>query len=78
MSEFIFAEAVKELPTHEADKLTLKVANGETYISSLALSELGLKLYYGEPKTIVAKTFAVPSTRSRRMCSPRSSSSRVA
>jgi len=62
VSEFIFAKAVKELSTPVPDKLTLSVANGETYISSLAISELGLKLYYGEPKTIVAKKYAVPGT----------------
>jgi hypothetical protein len=62
VSEFIFPTAIKRLAKPADDKLTLAVANGETYISSITLSELGLKLLYNEPKTFVAKHYAAPGT----------------
>jgi hypothetical protein len=62
VSEFIFPASIKQLAKPADDKLTLAVANGETYISSITLSELGLKLLYNEPKTFVAKHYAAPGT----------------
>jgi hypothetical protein len=62
VSEFIFPASIKQLAKPADDKLTLAVANGETYISSITLSELGLKLLYNEPKTLVAKHYAAPGT----------------
>ena len=62
VSEFIFPTAIKQLAKPADDKLTLAVANGETYISSITLSELGLKLLYNEPKTFVAKHYTAPGT----------------
>jgi hypothetical protein len=58
---FIFPEAVKEQVKPSSDKLTLAVAHGETYVRSLSIREMGLTMYYGEPKTLVAKKFAAPN-----------------
>jgi hypothetical protein len=60
VNEFVFPAAIKQINKPADNKLTLAVANGETYISSITLSELGLKLVYAEPKTFVAKHYAVP------------------
>jgi hypothetical protein len=60
VTEFVFPSAIKQLTRPADNKLTLAVANGETYISSITLNELGLKLVYAEPKTFVAKHYAVP------------------
>jgi hypothetical protein len=62
VSEFVFPAAIKQLAKPADDKLTLAVANGETYISSITLNEIGLKLLYSEPKTFVAKKYAVPGS----------------
>jgi len=60
VNEFVFPSAIHTLAKPTDNKLTLGVANGETYISSITLSELGMKLEYAEPKTFVAKHYAVP------------------
>ena len=62
VNEFIFPAAIKQISKPADDKVTLSVANGETYISSITLNELGLKLLYHEPKTFVAKQYAAPGT----------------
>jgi hypothetical protein len=62
VSQFIFPSAVKEVPAPVSGKITLAVANGETYVSSLSVSELGLQMFYGAPKTLVAKRYAAPGT----------------
>ncbi len=60
VSEFVFPSAIHTLAKPADNKLTLGVANGETYISSITLSEIGMKLEYAEPKTFVARHYAVP------------------
>jgi len=60
VNEFVFPSAIHTLAKPTDNKLTLGVANGETYISSITLSEIGMKLEYAEPKIVVAKHYAVP------------------
>ncbi len=62
VNQFIFPTAVKQIEAPVSDKLTLAVANGETYISSLSIGELGLQMFYGAPKTLVAKHYVTPGS----------------
>ncbi len=48
---YIFPTAIATLNSAEPAKLTLKESNGEMYVSSLAVKELGMELIYAAPKT---------------------------
>jgi len=58
---YIFPTAIVSLKDSAPDKLTLKEANGELYVSSLAVKELGVELIYAAPKTKAESAKLVPA-----------------